>query len=304
MENYNLISVIGPTASGKTSFAVNLANLLGGEIISADSRQVYRGMDIGTGKDYSAYRIGDTTIPYHLIDILDAGEEYNVYRYQEDFFKSYEDISQRGKIPVLCGGTGLYIEAVLKGYSLLNVPLNEDLRKELESQKDEDLVSRLKSYKNPHNTTDTIIRKRLIRAIEIEEYMLNHGMNTDKFPDLKPVLFGLDIDRESRRANITIRLEERLKEGMIEEAERLIKSGVTPEMLEFYGLEYKYLSRYLSGLISYNEMFSSLNTAIHQFAKRQMTWFRKMEREGFQIHWIDAKLPMHEKLQMAVEILK
>jgi tRNA dimethylallyltransferase len=295
-EKINLVSILGPTASGKTSFAANLAHSLGGEIISADSRQVYRGMDIGTGKDYDDYRIGADLVPYHLIDIVDAGEEYNVFQYQKDFYRVFNEIQTRGKIPVLCGGTGLYIEAVLKAYKLLQVPLNEDLRRILENQSIENLNERLKSYKNPHNTTDLIVRKRIIRALEIEEFLLTNPFSPEIIPEIKPIVFGIDIDRELRREKITRRLNERLSNGMVEEVKNLMNSGISAEKLEYYGLEYKFVSRYLKGKISFDEMFNSLNTAIHQFAKRQMTWFRKMEKEGTKIHWIDAKLSLEEKL--------
>jgi len=295
-EKINLICILGPTASGKTAFAANLANTLGGEIISADSRQVYRGMDIGTGKDYEDYRVGDVSVPYHLIDIVDAGEEYNVFQYQKDFNRVFNEIQTRGRIPVLCGGTGMYIEAVLKAYKLLKVPLNEDLRRILENQSIENLNERLKSYKNPHNTTDLIIRKRIIRAIEIEEYLQANPSSPEIIPVMNPIVFGIEIDRELRRERITQRLNERLANGMIEEVKSLMESGISAEKLEYYGLEYKFLSRYVEGKISYDEMFNSLNTAIHQFAKRQMTWFRKMEKEGTKIHWIDAKLSLEDKL--------
>ena len=295
-EKINLVCILGPTASGKTAFASNLAHSIGGEIISADSRQVYRGMDIGTGKDYDDYRVGDVCVPCHLIDIVDAGEEYNVFQYQKDFNRVFNEIQTRGRIPVLCGGTGMYIEAVLKAYKLLKVPLNEDLRRILENQSIENLNERLKSYKNPHNTTDLIIRKRIIRAIEIEEYLQANPSSPEIIPVMNPIVFGIEIDRELRRERITQRLNERLANGMIEEVKSLMESGISAEKLEYYGLEYKFLSRYVEGKISYDEMFNSLNTAIHQFAKRQMTWFRKMEKEGTKIHWIDAKLSLEDKL--------
>jgi tRNA dimethylallyltransferase len=300
----SLICILGPTASGKTLFAAHLAHAVDGEIISADSRQVYRGMDIGTGKDYEDYRVGGAVVPFHLIDIVDAGEEYNVFQYQKDFFSVFREISERGLMPILCGGTGMYIESVLKNYQLLQVPLNESLRKELENEATEALSLQLKSYKNPHNTTDSIIRKRIIRAIEIEEYLLRHPESPEIIPEINPVIFGMDIDRELRREKITTRLKQRLKSGMIEETEHLLASGISPEKLEFYGLEYKFLSRFAEGKITYEEMFNSLNIAIHQFAKRQMTWFRKMEREGTIIHWINSGLSMDEKLSHALKIIK
>jgi tRNA dimethylallyltransferase len=299
----NLLCILGPTASGKTAFSARLALFLGGEIISADSRQVYRGMDIGTGKDYDDYLVGNMRVPFHLIDIAEAGEEYNVFQYQKDFYRVFKAVRERGVLPVLCGGSGLYIEAVLKGYRLLQVPLNESLRIELESQSIPVLTRRLKSYKNVHNTTDTIIRKRLIRAIEIEDYLQTNPSSLEEIPEIYPVIFGLDIDRDERRRKITDRLKYRLDHGLIEETKQLLASGISAEKLEFYGLEYKYLSRFVEGKITFDGMFNSLNTAIHQFSKRQMTWFRKMEKEGTRIHWIDAGLPMEEKLLLAKKIL-
>jgi tRNA dimethylallyltransferase len=303
LKKANLICILGPTASGKTAFAARLANTIGGEVISADSRQVYRGMDIGTGKDYDDYLVENIRVPVHLIDIINAGEEYNVFQYQKDFYRVFTEISERRVLPVLCGGTGLYIEAVLKGYKLLQVPLNGKLREDLETESVENLIARLKTYKNVHNTTDTIIRKRLIRAIEIEEYLQSNPDSSEEVPVITPVIFGFDIDRELRRQKITFRLKQRFEQGMVEEVERLIKEGVTPEKLEFYGLEYKFLCRYTEGKISFDEMFNSLNIAIHQFAKRQMTWFRKMEKEGTKIHWIDAMLPMEQKVSKVLKII-
>jgi len=300
----NLICILGPTASGKTSFAARLAYDIESEIISADSRQVYRGMDIGTGKDYDDYIVNGSKIPSHMIDIIDAGEEYNVFEYQKDFYKVFEELTGRNVLPILCGGTGLYIEAVLKNYRLLQAPLNEVLRAELDALSTEALSERLKTYKNVHNTTDSIIRKRVIRAIEIEEYLLLQGETALPSPEIKPVIIGLDIDRDKRREKITQRLKQRMDAGMIDEARELLKRGVTADKLEFYGLEYKFLSRYIEGRIGYDEMFSSLNIAIHQFAKRQMTWFRKMEKEGAEIHWIDSVLEMDEKIEIAKSILE
>ncbi len=294
----NLICILGPTASGKTIFAAHLAHAIGGEVISADSRQVYREMNLGTGKDYGDYIVGGETVPYHLIDIVDAGEEYNVFRYQKDFYRIFNDIRERGRMPVLCGGTGLYIEAVLKAYRLAQVPFNEELRQSMESYSIASLADRLKSYKNPHNTTDTLIRKRLIRAIEIEEFLQANSSSTETIPEIHPVIFGIYIDRETRRKKITLRLKQRLESGMIDETKTLMANGITSEKLEFYGLEYKFLSRYVDGKISYDDMFNSLNIAIHQFAKRQMTWFRKMEREGTVIHWIDSEIPIEDKLRV------
>lgn len=299
---YNLLVILGPTATGKTHFAALMADRLGGEVISADSRQVYRGMDIGTGKDYNEYIIRGMQIPVHLIDIADPEEEYNVFRFQKDFFRVFNEIQERGKLPVLCGGSGLYVESVLKSYRLTGVPVNEDLRKSLETLDDKILIERLKRYRTVHNTTDILIRKRLIRAIEIEEYLLIHPDLRTDYPGLKPLIIGLDINRDLRREKITRRLEQRLSSGMVEETKKLLESGITPEKLEFFGLEYKYLNRFVLGKMSYNEMFQSLNTAIHQFAKRQMTWFRKMEKEGFFIHWIPAEMDDEEKVGKVLEL--
>jgi len=303
MQNYNLICILGPTASGKTALAANLAGRLGGEIISADSRQVYRNMDIGTGKDLADYTVSGIQIPFHLVDIVDAGSEYNVFEYQKDFFVALRQIWERNNLPILCGGTGLYIDAVLSSYKLINVPLNENIRHELESVSMEDLTNRLKSYRKLHNTTDLVNRKRLIRAIEIEEYYLNHPRNDKSFPDIKAVVFGIKVDRETRRKQITERLNFRLKNGMIEEVQRLLDSGIPDKQLVYYGLEYKYITWFVTGKISYEEMYSRLNTAIHQFAKRQMTWFRKMEKEGIDIHWIDGNLGMDDRVRIVEEIL-
>ena len=285
----NMITVLGHTAAGKTSFAAHLANMTDGEIISADSRQVYRGMDLGTGKDYEDYIINGHPVPCHLTDIVDPGYEYNVYEYQRDFKRVFTDVTSRDKMPVLCGGTGLYLEAVLNGYELINVPVNNALRQKMESMPMDELVSWLASFKKLHNTTDTTSRKRITRAIEIELYYLEHEKDLSGYPVLKPVIFGISFERELRRARITERLQLRLDKGMVNEVKTLLKSGVPAEKLEFYGLEYKYLTWYISGKISYDEMFSSLNSAIHRFAKRQMTWFRKMEREGTVIHWLDGE---------------
>lgn len=300
---YPLITITGPTASGKTTFATALANRLDGEIISADSRQVYRGMDIGTGKDISEYTIDGQNIPYHLIDICDAGDKYNLFEFQQDFHKVYNDILQREKIPILCGGTGLYIEAVLKGYKLAAVPENKALREELSSHSLEELTTILSSYKRLHNTTDVDTPKRAIRAIEIEEYMKTHEAEIVTAPPINSLIIGLNIDRELRREKISSRLQARLDEGMIEEIAGIIDSGVAPEDLIYYGLEYKYVTLYLIGKLSFNDAVRQLEIAIHQFAKRQMTWFRGMERRGFRIHWIEASLPIEEKLNQAFRLI-
>lgn len=294
---YDLLAVIGPTASGKTAFAVRLALALGGEVISADSRQVYRGMDIGTGKDLEEYVVEGQQVPCHLVDIVEAGYKYNVFEYQADFLRVWEDCRRRGVVPVLCGGSGLYVEAVLKGYKLLAVPVNGELRASLEGVPLPELAARLATYKKLHNTTEIDTPKRAIRAIEIEEYYRTHPYEEKDFPQLRPLIVGVEVSREVRRERITRRLHERLEQGMVEEVRHLLDSGVAPEDLIYYGLEYKYLTLYLTGKFSYDAMVEQLNVAIHQFAKRQMTWFRKMEREGFEIRWLDAGLPLEERVE-------
>ena len=298
---YDLLAVIGPTASGKTAFAVRLALALGGEVISADSRQVYRGMDIGTGKDLEEYVVEGQQVPCHLVDIVEAGYKYNVFEYQADFLRVWEDCRRRGVVPVLCGGSGLYVEAVLKGYKLLAVPVNEELRASLEGMPLPELAARLATYKKLHNTTEIDTPKRAIRAIEIEEYYRTHPYEEKDFPQLRPLIVGVEVSREVRRERITRRLHERLEQGMVEEVRQLMDSGVAPEDLIYYGLEYKYLTLYLTGKLSYDAMVEQLNVAIHQFAKRQMTWFRKMEREGFEIRWLDAGLPLEERVERVKE---
>ncbi len=265
---YNLLTVLGPTATGKTGLAAHLAAKLNGEVISADSRQVYRGMDLGTGKDYADYFVDGVEIPSHLVDIEDAGAHYNVYRFQTDFFKVFNDIKSRKKFPVLCGGSGLYIEAVLKNYRLIEVPPNKELRKELEGKSLEELTAILKSMKTElHNVTDVETDRRAIRAIEIEKYYAEHQQEESEMPDIRSLNIGIDFDRNLRRERITKRLKQRLEEGMLDEVQRLLDSGLTPEQLIYYGLEYKYLTLYLTGELSYEEMFSKLEIAIHQFAK-------------------------------------
>lgn len=302
--NFDLIVITGPTATGKTNLAVSLAEKLSGEIISADSRQVYRGMTIGTGKDLDDYNINGRKIPYHLIDICEAGEEYNVFRFKQDFEKVYRDIKSRGYMPVLCGGSGLYIEAILKDYNLINVPPDESLRKELEPKTDEELTDILKSMTALHNISDTSNRKRLIRAIEIAAYQKDKSITTNNIPELNYIIFAIDFERKDLKRRITERLKERLKDGMIEEAQILLESGITKDKLIYYGLEYKYLAEYLDGQYNYNDMFQKLNSAIHRFSKRQMTWFRKMERDGFKINWIDGKLKAQNKIIKALTIME
>ena len=304
MPDYDLITILGPTASGKTPFAAALAHELNTEIISADSRQIYRGMDLGTGKDLADYTVDGHPIPYHLIDIADPGYKYNVFEYQRDFLISYESIKQKGCLPVLCGGTGMYLESVLKGYRLLPVPENQELRTRLADKSLETLTEILKTYKSLHNTTDVDTVKRAIRAIEIEEFYAHTPVEERSFPQLNSLIIGIDIDRELRREKITRRLRQRLNEGMVDEVRLLIERGIQPDDLIYYGLEYKYLTLYIIGKLTYDEMFSQLEIAIHQFAKRQMTWFRGMERRGFTIHWIDARCPMQEKIAFVKSKLK
>jgi len=295
----DLIVVLGCTATGKTNVAVNLAAKCSGEIISADSRQVYRGMDVGTGKDISEFNVGGKVIPHHLIDIVDAGEEYNVFKYQKDFLTAFEGIQQRKNKAILCGGTGMYLEAVLKGYRLLNIPENVELRERLENKTNEELLAELTALKKLHNTTDSIERHRLVRSMEIAVFEIDNKDLISDYPQIEATIFGINFEREIIRERITKRLKHRLKhEGMIEEVEGLIKSGVNPEKLKFYGLEYKLITQFLLGEIDRPAMFNQLNIAIHQFSKRQATWFRKMERNGFEINWIDGNLPLEEKVEI------
>lgn len=303
MDKYDLITVTGPTASGKTSFACQLAYALNTEIISGDSRQVYRSMDIGTGKDLGDYIVNGKNIPYHLIDIREAGEKYNIYEYQHDFHKVYTDIRSRGKLPVLCGGSGLYIESVLRGYSLVNVPENKELRAKYENYSLQELTKILESYKALHNTTDVDTAQRAIRAIEIEEYKKNHPLEQNEFPPLNSLVIGVSIDRELRRKRISDRLKIRLDEGMIDEIKSILNKGVNPEDLIYYGLEYKYVTLYILGELTYDEMLSQLEIAIHQFAKRQMTWFRGMEKRGVHIHWLDVTQPVDERIDTVISLL-
>lgn len=302
--NYDLITILGPTASGKTSLAATLAARLKTEIISGDSRQVYRRMDLGTGKDLSDYVVDGYKVPYHLIDIVEPGYKYNVFEYQRDFLVAYEDIKARGLLPILCGGTGLYLESILKGYRLLPVPENKELRERLASKSLEELTDILSRYKKLHNSTDVDTVKRAIRAIEIEEYYLTQDVNARSFPEIHSLIIGVDIDRNLRRQKITNRLKKRLQEGMVDEVKALLEEGINPDDLIYYGLEYKYLTLYAVGKLSYDDMFSQLEIAIHQFAKRQMTWFRGMERRGFQIHWIDAEAPLNENVERIIDLIK
>ncbi|MCH5312239.1 MAG: tRNA (adenosine(37)-N6)-dimethylallyltransferase MiaA [Prevotella sp.] len=312
-----MITILGPTASGKTSLAAALAAETGGEIISADSRQVYRRMDIGTGKDLADYVVGDRHIPYYIIDIAEPGTKYNLFQYQQDFARAYKDIKDRGALPILCGGTGLYIEAVLKDYRLAPVAENKELRARLEGKSLEELTEILTELKrkngtNMHNRSDVDTAQRAIRAIEIEEGILRSEERGDKSEErgekseesrgIDSLIIGVGIDREARRQKISARLRQRLDEGMVEEIRSIIDSGVPAEDLIYYGLEYKFVTEYVIGKLSYDEMFRRLEIAIHQFAKRQMTWFRGMERRGFTIHWVDAMLPTEEKIRKIKEL--
>lgn len=302
-----MITILGPTASGKTSLAAALAARIDAEIISADSRQVYRGMTIGTGKDLDDYRQGDRLIPYHLIDICEPGTKYNLFQYQQDFHLIYNNIVARGVRPILCGGTGLYIESVLKGYALSPVPQNQALRDKLADKSLAELTEMLEDLKHRnhsvmHNQTDVDTAQRAIRAIEIETYNLEHPTDNRTLPPIDSVIIGVDINREERRRKITQRLKQRLEEGMVDEIRQLLDRGIAPENLIYYGLEYKFVTEYVTGKTSYEEMFRQLEIAIHQFAKRQMTWFRGMERRGFTIHWIDALDPMDSKVAQIMDI--
>ncbi len=304
MSGFNIISVVGATASGKTSFAAKLASELNGEIISADSRQVYRGMDIGTGKDLEDYVVDGKNIPAHLVDIVDAGYQYNVFEYQRDFLKVFEDMKTRGVFPVLCGGSGMYIEAVLKNYKLIQVPENPVLRESLKEKELPELAKILESYKsNLHNISDISTAKRAIRAIEIADYCSKNPELETKITPIHSLNIGIKFDRLSRRKRITERLHQRLNEGMLDEVKQLLDSGIKPENLIYYGLEYKFLTQHLIGQLSYDEMVSKLNVAIHQFAKRQMTWFRRMEKQGTVIHWLDGYMPMDEKIEKTMGLL-
>lgn len=308
MQAQKMITILGPTASGKTLVAAALALRTGGEIISADSRQIYRRMDIGTGKDLADYTVGGTRIPYHLIDIAEPGTKYNLFQYQQDFHRAYDDIRSRGRLPILCGGTGLYIEAVLGGYSLSPVPQNQALRDSLAGKSLAELTDMLVALKrqtgsNMHNHSDVDTAQRAIRAIEIETYNLHNPTPERQLPPVDSLIVGIDIQRDLRRAKITRRLKARLDEGMVDEIRCLLDEGIKVEDLIYYGLEYKYVTEYVVGNMSYDEMFSQLEIAIHQFAKRQMTWFRGMERRGYHIHWIDATLQMEQKIDLIVALM-
>ncbi|NTV84362.1 MAG: tRNA (adenosine(37)-N6)-dimethylallyltransferase MiaA [Bacteroidales bacterium] len=298
---YNMIAVIGPTASGKTTFAANLANRIGGEVISADSRQVYRHMDLGTGKDYGDYAVNGVQVPVHLLDIVNPGYRYSVFEYQRDFFRVFSDMLDRGKIPVLCGGSGMYIDAVTRGYRLIEVPRNEIMRKKLRDKSLPELHILLSSIKKPHNITDVDTIERAIRAIEIESYYLEHSPDPD-LPPVYPLFIGIIHERTTERSRITERLLQRLNLGMVDEVKQLMGTGISTESLLYYGLEYRYITWYLTGKLDYQTMCKQLNTAIHQFAKRQRTWFRKMEREGVPIHWIKGEMQLEKKLEIVLTL--
>lgn len=304
MNNYELITIIGPTASGKTAFAAALAARLDTEIISGDSRQVYRSMDIGTGKDLADYVVDGKQIPYHLIDICNPGDKYNVFEYQHDFHKAFEEIRKKGKLPILCGGTGMYIESVLRGFKLLDVPQNPALRESLKGKSLAELEQILASYKVLHNKTDVDSAQRAIRAIEIEEFYKTEAPDKREYAPINSLIIGVDIDRDLRREKISKRLRARLDEGMVDEVRAILATGVKPEDLIYYGLEYKFLTLYIIGQLTYDEMVSQLEIAIHQFAKRQMTWFRGMERRGLHIHWLDATLPTEEKINNVLALIQ
>jgi tRNA dimethylallyltransferase len=300
---YDLLVITGPTASGKTSLAASLASKLRGEVISADSRQVYRGMNLGTGKDYVDYFVGGAAVPYHLIDIADPGYKYNVFEYQRDFLKVYEEMRERNVFPVVCGGSGMYIDSIVSGYKLYEVPEDPDLRRALEKKSLKELTAILGSYKTLHNITDIDTKKRAIRAIEIELYNIKSGIRQTGMPEIKPLIACVLFDRETRRERISERLRHRLESGLVDEVRKLIEEGLKPEDLIYYGLEYKYITLYLLGDLNWEQMFHGLETAIHQYAKRQMTWFRGMERKGIKINWIDGKLSLEEKLETIMKLL-
>lgn len=299
-----LITILGPTATGKTALAAEVAYRFGGEVISADSRQVFRGMDVGTGKDLADYSVKGTTVPYHVIDICDPAEEYNAYRFMGDFLEAYNSIVSRGRVPIMCGGTGMYLDAVIRGYHLADAPIDEEYRRSIAACSDEELTERLASYISLHNHTDTETRERLVRALEIQEFARRHPEAYIHMPEMEHHVFGISFPREVIIARIENRLRRRLDEGMTDEVQRLLDSGVRVERLMKFGLEYRHVTRYLLGQCTQEEMFRDLFTDIRRFAKRQMTWFRRMERNGVDIHWIDGTLPMEEKVAVVSKALK
>jgi tRNA dimethylallyltransferase len=303
LKDYDLLIITGPTASGKTSLAVSVANKVGGEIISADSRQVYRGMNLGTGKDYDDYLIEGKRIPYHLIDIAEPGYKYNVFEYQRDFINVYSGLNERGVFPVVCGGSGMYADSIISGYKMMEVPPDSGLRSNLEKKSITELIEILSTYKKLHNTTDIDTKKRVIRAIEIEHFNQNKAKPVSRFPKIRSLVVGVLPDRETRRRNISKRLRQRLDAGMVDEVKRLIEQGISTEVLIYYGLEYKYIALYLTGNLPYDEMVRDLEIAIHQFSKRQMTWFRGMEKKGVKINWLDGNMPLGEKVNRVMALL-
>jgi len=301
---FNLLVITGPTAMGKTRVAAMVASSINGEVISADSRQVYRRMNLGTGKDYNDYMVNGKMIPYHLIDIAEPGYRYNLFEYQRDFIKAYRDIVSRSRFPVVCGGSGMYVDCIVSGYRLAEVPPDYRLRKELEGKSLEELTEILKKYKKLHNKTDIDTVKRAVRAIEIEKYCEEKRELVSDFPSLRSLVVGVNADRETRRERISQRLKQRLEAGMVQEVESLLAEGIDRESLIYYGLEYKYITMYLTGDLTYDEMYRRLEVAIHQFAKRQMTWFRGMERKGVSIRWLDTEMPTEEKIGKILTWLK
>ena len=304
MEKYDLLVITGPTASGKTAVASEVASKIGGEVISADSRQVYKRMDIGTGKDYNDYITGGKKIPVHLIDIVEPGYRYNVYEYQKDFLRIFSDLRRRGRFPVVCGGSGMYVDSIVSGYRLIEVPPDKDFRAKMNEKSMKELIILLRSYKTLHNVTDIDSKKRVIRALEIEKYYHQTGGGVGEFPNIRSLVTGIRYDRETRRKRISERLWSRLDNGMVEEVRKLLDDGIDSTTLLYYGLEYKYITMYLLGEISYEEMTHKLEIAIHQYAKRQLTWFRGMERKGIKIHWIDGTLSTNEKAEQIIALVK
>lgn len=300
----NLITILGPTATGKTKLAANLASLIGGEIISADSRQIYRGMNIGTGKDIDDYTINGQQVPYHVVDIVEPGVRYNVFEYMNAFSDAYNIIIQNENIPILCGGSGMYLDAVLRGYEMSKVPFNDELRNECANMSFDELIDRLKSYGPLHNTSDITSDERLLRAIEIADFQALNRVSSLELPKFTPINFGIKFDRDILKDRISERLRKRIDEGMIDEVKRLIRDGLHPDDLIYYGLEYKFITYYISGQLSFTKMFNQLNTAINQFAKRQNTWFRRMENKGVKIIWIDGNINMGDKLSVILSNLK
>lgn len=303
MGNYDLVVITGPTAAGKTAVASAVAAELNGEVISADSRQVYRRMNIGTGKDYGDYIVNDRQIPYHLIDIAEPGYRYNVFEYQRDFAKVYSDLKARNVFPIVCGGSGMYVDSIVTRYRLTEVPPDPVFREEMNRKKMEELIEMLKSYKTLHNKTDIDSKHRIIRALEIERFYHLAGEETWEMPEIKSLIAGIHLDRDDRRKRISERLEYRLRNGMVDEVRKLLDDGTDSETLIYYGLEYKYITLYLLNELTYEEMTAKLETAIHRYAKRQMTWFRGMERKGIKIHWVDGLLPVSEKADRIISLL-